>query len=169
MIDGVSSGAYVRQVRLSKGLTVTQLARALRVVRTTIWRWENNRAIPTARMRSRLIRTLRLDVNAAMTLHSYYGWYDPYNGTSKARRADTGPVGYCIRKFRKRRGIQQQHLATALNVCKSALSRWETGARPLPVSVILKIGTILDIDQDERQLLAAAMLKSFYDDCDDSM
>ena len=53
--------------------------------------------------------------------------------------------GDTIRKLRKRAGMTQQQLATAINRCVASISLYEQGKRDMPASVMERIAQALHV------------------------
>lgn len=72
---------------------------------------------------------------------------------------DHSSFGELLKHFRKRRGFTQQQLATAIEVHRNAISRWEGEAFfPENKHVVLQIAKQLQLDdQEARQLLEASL------------
>lgn len=51
-----------------------------------------------------------------------------------------------LREFRTMNGLSQTDMAKKLNITRQAYNHYETGRRTPPLSVLLDIGKILDID-----------------------
>ncbi len=62
-------------------------------------------------------------------------------------------VGRRVQSARARRGWSQQQLADAVGVRPSTLSRYETGAREFPLSLVMRVAEALRVRPDD--LLAA--------------
>ncbi|MBQ8140603.1 MAG: helix-turn-helix transcriptional regulator [Clostridia bacterium] len=54
-----------------------------------------------------------------------------------------------IKKYRKRLGMTQADVAQKLNVTKSAVSQYETGARNPDIFMLKKLSDILECTADE--------------------
>lgn len=54
-----------------------------------------------------------------------------------------------IRKYRMLRGYSQEYMAHRLNISQFAYHKIESGRTTLKVSVLIKIGKILDIDSEK--------------------
>lgn len=52
--DGASFGQRLRRARTAKGLSHRNLAHAIEVDESTVWKWEDGRHQPTERLRERL-------------------------------------------------------------------------------------------------------------------
>ena len=69
------------------------------------------------------------------------------------RHPDAVRVGGRVQSARARRGWSQQQLADAVGVRPSTLSRYETGAREFPLSLVMRVADALRVRPDD--LLAA--------------
>ncbi len=69
------------------------------------------------------------------------------------RHAEAVRVGGRVQSARARRGWSQQQLADAVGVRPSTLSRYETGAREFPLTLVLRVAEALRVRPDD--LLAA--------------
>lgn len=53
-----------------------------------------------------------------------------------------------IKKYRLKKGLTQENLANLLNVSKSTIGMWETGARKPDIIKLKKLAVILDCSVD---------------------
>lgn len=53
--------------------------------------------------------------------------------------------GHIIRKLREEAGMSQLELAIAIQRCVASVSFYERGLRDIPVSVLLRIATVLHV------------------------
>lgn len=53
-----------------------------------------------------------------------------------------------IKKYRLKKGLTQENLANLLNVSKSTIGMWETGARKPDIIRLKKLAVILDCSVD---------------------
>jgi transcriptional regulator with XRE-family HTH domain len=99
-------GDHLRAKRLDLRLTQKQLAKQLRLEKTTINNWETNRSVPVIRLVPRIIEFLG---------------YTPYRS----------PKALAQRLLMRRRllGLSQKRLAKQLCVDESSICSWESGRR----------------------------------------
>lgn len=73
-----------------------------------------------------------------------------------SRHALQTQIGAALRAARWGRGITQDALSRALRIDRSTLARYETGARPIPATVLLECATHLNVSADQLLGLKAA-------------
>ena len=58
-------------------------------------------------------------------------------------------VGQQVRRWRVRRHLSQEGLARAVGVHQASISNYEAGRRDLPVSTMIRIADVLQVDLNE--------------------
>lgn len=58
-------------------------------------------------------------------------------------------LGEKLKTLREQRGMKQAQLANAVDVQPSRISQWETGARGVPLEVLVKLASALSVSVEE--------------------
>jgi len=107
-------GEIIRQYRLERGLTMTELGPRLGVRRDAVRDWETRGRVPQARVRAEIARQLGLAVGAL----------------------DARVLGSQIRRYRMRKRLTRGAFGALVGAAADTVGRWERGER-LPLARIL--------------------------------
>jgi len=113
-------GDHLRKKRLDLKLLQREVAQKLRVDKTSIYNWENNRASPSLHRVPKIIGFLG---------------YLPHNLAAKT-------LGERITASRRFLGLTQKELARRLGIDSSTLGRWETGKSQPTKKELKKLDTL---------------------------
>jgi len=125
--------ALIRSIRTERGETLSGAARRACLSKSTLWSWEAGASRPCVPELERLFDAF--DVPRDERLPAY-DMLDAPRGYRRAEEihAPIAPgvqrlLGLLIRGMRSRRALTQAQVASALGVGRSAIARWEEGAR----------------------------------------
>ncbi len=140
---------FLRDRRVSRSLTTTDLAEQLGVHPTSILRWERGDRLPGPVVIKRLARTLEVET---VEVVSFFDAVRP-----AAERIVDSVRGAGLRPLRRAAQVPATRIATAVGVPVASVYNWETGRARLPVRHLPAVAEQLGLRPDAlRRLLAAS-------------
>ncbi|WP_203338515.1 helix-turn-helix domain-containing protein [Nocardioides limicola] len=139
----------LREHRISRALTPSDIAEQVGVHPTSILRWERGERLPGPTHIRRLARTLAIET--AEVARIFDGLRAPTPSVPHTLR------GHGLRPLRRRAGVPVVQLAEAVAVPAATVYNWESGRARIPLKHLPTLAAILDIDAETlRRLLSAA-------------
>lgn len=125
--DAPSLGNFIAEIRESRRLSPTALARAAGVARSSVYNWELGRSLPRVQELEAVLRTL--DASATQTQNALMLLGAPRAGRRLREMEDTPEIlphgGDLLRAMRLRRNWTQVQAAEVLGVTQPTVARWE--------------------------------------------
>ena len=134
--SGGHAAAPLCRARLAAGLTMTQLARKVGVVPSTVSRWENGLRTPPPHLRPRLAAALRITPSQLAAVLA----------GAPPRRAD-GVRLPGLGQLRRDRGLTQAAFRAAAGIGSTAASAWERGRVRVPSDRMAAVARALGMDE----------------------
>lgn len=152
MLSG-TIGDYLRDLRLSRRISLRDLARLAGVNASTLSRWEAGVTCPSNHELTAVLRALK-----ASDRESEEAWerLRAPRALSHAKQQAPFPMplhGDLWRAMRLRKGWTLEQTASALGVTCATLSRWERSERVPPLEDRIRLGQLLDATPAEMETL----------------
>ncbi len=144
---GGGLGALVRDLRVSRGLSLSEAARRAGVGKATLLAWESGAHRPRGAALTRLLDIL--EAGPELRLEAL---------PDEAAASLGGPVhvGQVIRAMRVRRGETQVGFARRLGVAQSTAARWEGGETAFEAALVDRVCVGMEAVPEEHAALLAA-------------
>jgi transcriptional regulator with XRE-family HTH domain len=134
--SGGDGAAPLCRARLDAGLTMTQLARKLGVVPSTVSRWENGLRTPPPHLRPGLATALRTTPSQLAGMLA----------GSPPRRSD-GVRLPGLGRLRRERGLTQAAFRASVGIGSTAAGAWERGRVRVPADRLATVARALGMDE----------------------
>ena len=115
--------AELRNARIGRGLTQTEVGERIGVSSQSVHNWESGAVLPDGAHQERLAELFDLDVES---WPSYF--QELLREKVITRFTPRRPLPGRLRQARRESGLKQQEVADALQVSRNAISRYERGA-----------------------------------------
>lgn len=131
----------LKELRLKKGLTQTELGEKVGVKQNTFTNWENGKREPN-------FETLLKLASILNTTTSYLlGESDIYYGYG-SKEFKVKIFGTRLREVRKSKKLTQVELANMLNISQKSYSHWETQKTEPTLENVVKLADLFDVSLD---------------------
>ncbi|MEV4235256.1 helix-turn-helix domain-containing protein [Nocardia sp. NPDC049737] len=148
-------GAWIKALRLERGMTQKQLAQAVGLTNSALSTIESGKSKPRLGNFQRICRALGLDGEAVTdAIRRFYRGVEV--GTAVAAHDS---LGSWVAALRNSKGMTRADLARAVDIAPTSITEIENGVYPLP-GLFLRIARVLEVGQ---QALAEAA-REFYRD-----
>ena len=139
---------FLRDQRVQRTLSVTDVARHLAVHPSSVLRWERGERLPGPDHVKALADTLELDTSAVVR------FFDDARAPIEPSR---GFRGHGLRALRQSAGVPVRRIARRLGIHAATVYNWEAGRVRIPASHVPALASILDTEVPAltRHLIAA--------------
>jgi transcriptional regulator with XRE-family HTH domain len=161
--EAVTLGAYMKQLRVGRHLSIRQVAALSGVAASTLYRWEAGTAEAQREPLSLVLGVLGASPAEATIAHNLLGWPQ----LTKQKAADNDSVswqgwlpstGDLWRALRERRQMSGADAARSVGVSASNVTRLEGGELTPSAELSSRLLDLYEADADERQALGGMAL-----------
>ncbi len=153
-------GSYLRELRLSRGVSIRALARSAGVNASTLSRWESGVTRPSNYELEAVLRALNASEvesqGAWERLNAPRALTHPPPQSSLASAPPVPLQGDLLRAMRMRKGWTLAQTASALGITAMTLSRWERSENIPSIEDRSRLGQVLSATQAELDALCKA-------------
>ncbi|SHN87981.1 helix-turn-helix domain-containing protein [Desulfitobacterium chlororespirans] len=132
-------GSRIREYRLKRGLTQSQIAEKLNMTESNFSSYERDKSVPPSEVLNKIADYLNVSTDYLL-------------GRKKLKLTkiyyEEVTVGQRIKELRKEKRLTQQALAKYLDISQQAIVRWESGTSEPSSSKLAKLCQVFNVSSD---------------------